>query len=494
MARHSAGREVVNYDAPPTVQRFMLDDHEQRFILGPVGSGKTTGVMFELLRRAAQQHPAPDGKRYTRFAITRNTLSQMKQTVLQDVKYWLGSVAHWKVSESAIEIRSDDIHSDWYLIPLDDPESTRRLLSLQLTGAWLNEFIEMDPEIIPPLAGRTGRFPSAALGGCSWFGIVGDSNMPNIGSRWHELLEVTRPTNWGVFIQPGGMSNAAENLNWLRQTPDTLKLPMDHPVRLRQGRSYYESLLLQHSSGWIKRYVHAEYGDDPDGTAVFRGSFNPDFHVSKKPLESFTGFPIIIGQDFGLSPCSLIAQMTPTGQVRILREVVAERVGLELHMMQNMRPVLTSDERFIGKRIFFVADPAGMAQNQLIETNNFAYLESLGFAAYPAPTNDIEPRLNAVEQLLVANVRGQPLLLIDGPNCPTLVQALHTRYMFAKRKDGELRPKPEKKHPWSDLADALQYIAMFVQDSLQAEVAQDQSSRQGVRSREMGGRARTASP
>jgi hypothetical protein len=42
--------------------------------------------------------------------------------------------------------------------------SQRRLLSMQLTGAWMSEAIEMDVGLVDALAGRLGRYPSAQLG------------------------------------------------------------------------------------------------------------------------------------------------------------------------------------------------------------------------------------------------------------------------------------------------------------------------------------------
>jgi hypothetical protein len=462
----------ISYNAPATVSSFMESEAFVRFILGPVGSGKTTGCLFESLRRACEQQPGPDGIRRTRAVIVRNTLSQMKQTVLKDVETWLGSIAYFKASENLIQIRVGDVHSDWYLIPLDDPANQQRLLSLQLSWAWINEFIEVDPDLIPAIAGRLGRYPSAAQGGPTWFGIIGDSNMPNAGSRWHELLDVNKPEDWSVHIQPGGLSEGAENLNYLTQTNETLKLPLNHPKRLDQGREYYRRLARQHAGNWVKRYVHAQYGDDPDGTAVFRESFNRDFHVSKTPLEPSDSLPIIVAQDFGRNPCAVILQPNHRGQVLVLEEIEAQNMGLELHVAQNVRPLLSKPE-YIGKSVIFVGDPSGVAKNSISELDMFAYLESQGFIAYPAPTNDIDLRIQAVESLLAQNIGGRPMLHIDGTRCPRLVQALHTKYLYAKRKDGENRSIPEKKHPWSDLVDALQYGALCVQGGFHQMLKRD---------------------
>src|SRR6187399_1615078 len=99
----------INFDAPPTVARFMKSDAFGRVIAGPVGSGKTTGCIFEIFRRACEQEPAPDGLRYTRFAVVRQTLKQLKDTVLKDILAWLPRLAEYKVSESTVFIKVGDV-------------------------------------------------------------------------------------------------------------------------------------------------------------------------------------------------------------------------------------------------------------------------------------------------------------------------------------------------------------------------------------------------
>ena len=76
--------EGLHYDAPPTIAAFCQSNSFGRIIAGPIGSGKTTGIIMELLRRSAEQAQAVDGLRYTRFALCRQTLQQLKATVLKD--------------------------------------------------------------------------------------------------------------------------------------------------------------------------------------------------------------------------------------------------------------------------------------------------------------------------------------------------------------------------------------------------------------------------
>jgi len=442
----------------------MESDAFARFIVGPVGSGKTTGVIFELLRRCSMQEPDNTGVRRTRFAIVRQTLQQIKMTILLDILTWLRPIAHYKVSEQLVTIRFNDVISEWYLIPLEDPEDQRRLLSMQLTGAWLSEAIEMSPDLVVAIAGRCGRFPSAAMGGCTWMGLVGDTNAPTEGGDWWRMFEEDRPLDWQVFWQPSGLAPDAENLPFLMQTRDTLKLALDDPIRIAQGRTYYERLARGRNKTWITRYVHAQYGEDPSGAAVWRGSYKRSFHV-KQTLTPIQGQPLLIGQDFGRNPCSLICQPDHAGRLLVLEEVLGEDVGLENHVTKNLRPRLYQ-ERYWGLRFAAVGDPSGIAKGNFGEETSFDVLQRLGIPAFPAPTNNLDPRINAVETLLLQQRDGGPAILIDEGRCPRLVKAMGGSYRFSKTQSGVTKPLPDKNHPESDLADDLQYVCLVVNSGL----------------------------
>lgn len=431
----------ISYTAPTTVGRFMRSDAFFRLIAGPVGGGKTTGVLFEMLRRAIEQAPGTDGMRRTRFAIVRTTLSQLKMSVLLDILSWFKAIATYKVSDSLITIAFGDVVSEWYLIPLEDPEDQKRLLSMQLTGAFMSEAIEIDPGLVQALAGRCGRFPRDT-GPPTWFGIIADTNMPVEGSPWHLLMEDERPANWAVFIQPGGLEDEAENLE-----------------HLPGGRQYYERLAMGNNPAWITRYVHAKYGEDPSGAAVFKDSFKRGFHVSKEPLEPVHGMVILIGQDFARNPCSLICQPDHKGRLLVLEEVIAEDTGLETHIGRALKPRFFAD-RYMGRSFAAVGDPSGISKGNFLEENSFDVMRRLGVPAFPAPTNAIDPRVRAVEQLLLSQRDGGPAILIDAERCPMLIRALNGAYRYAKNKAGETKPTPEKKHPWSDLVDCLQYVCL----------------------------------
>lgn len=475
---------TIDFTPPPTVARFMKSDAFGRIIAGPVGSAKTTGCIFEVLRRCCEQEPGSDGFRYSRWAIVRQTLKQLRDTVLQDItQTWLSAISDYRVSESKIYWRFGDVRAEILLLPLETPEDQRRLLSLQLTGAWISEGIEIPTDLISPLAGRLGRYPSGNLGVATWYGWICDTNMPSEGSDWHRLMTNDIP-DLQVFIQPGGMEPDAENLEYLLQSEETkklsVKIPAELEIRRKQGRKYYERFIEMNSPSWCERYVHARFGPDPSGTAVFGSTFKHNFHVVED-LEPVAAFPLIVGQDFGRDPCSIICQLDHKGRLLILEEVYAEDIGLELHVERNLRPALAK-ERYMGKSIAIIGDPAGIAKGNVFEENNFDALKRMGFAAFPAPTNDIDRRIRSVEAFLTRQVDGGPAFLIDGKRCPELVRALNGGYRFGFTRSGQRKPKPDKDE-YSHIADALQYACLAAHGGMVGYIGNRLGGRMRMRER-----------
>jgi hypothetical protein len=459
------------YDAPPTLRRFMRSDSFGRIAAGPVGSGKTTACVIELLRRAIQQAPAPDGYRWSRVAIVRQTLKQLKDTVLKDCSLWLEGLSQWRVSENTFLVEFGDVKSEWIFIPLEDASDQARLLSMQLTMAWISEAIECNFDILAPISGRIGRYPSGGRGVPTFSGIIADTNMPAEETDWHRFME-NLPPDWSLFRQPSGVSPQAENLDWLLQTDATIKLPVGHPDRIAQGRRYYERFLEMYGSDhpWVKRFVYAEYGNDPSGEAVFRATFNRAFHVRDTMV--VPGYNLILAQDFGRNPWTLICQVDHLGRLLVHEEIAATNIGLEKHIEQNVRPRLYSG-KYSGLKVVVVGDPSGVAKGTISEESCFDALKRLGLPAFPAPTNDIDKRLRAVEQLLGRQVNGGPALVINGAGCPMLVRAMNGGYRFKRHREGALRAVPEKfdVEGFSHVCDDLQYASLIVSGGLVQEMA-----------------------
>ena len=176
-------REVV-YDASPTLSRFHLSEAFVRGVRGPVGSGKSTAMCAEIMSRAKRQEPSPNGKRRTRWAIVRNTYRELADTTLKTWLDWFPeeAVGPFHHGDMAHRITVGDLDLEVMFRALDRPDDVKKVLSLELTGAWVNEAREVPKSIIDALGDRTAR-------------LVG-STMRRRSAPWSTVLlvESLRPT------------------------------------------------------------------------------------------------------------------------------------------------------------------------------------------------------------------------------------------------------------------------------------------------------------
>lgn len=438
----------LNYVASPTIAKFAACTSEVQLLLGPLGGGKTTGVLMKHLAMSCHQKPTRGGIRKTRWAVVRNTRQQLRDSVLKTVFDWLppdGKHVIWRETDMTMLLKfqlPDDtyVQSEFLFRPLDDEDDARRLLSVEYTGGWLSEFREIPIHLLKDLESRTGRYPSIGVDGvgATWSGVVGESNMPTRGSSWYEFMEVDRPAKLSVFKQPSGIAADAENTQYLK--PD-----------------YYSNLMQGATKSWQQAHILCEYPDSLDGKAVFGATFDSSVHVAVGPLRPIKGSfapPLIVGVDQGRSPAAVIAQVEPTGRVNIFKGVHGAGMGMEAFVKQILQPALLT-EQFVGIPILMVIDPAGYRKTEVRDECPADILKARGFRVTPAPSNALERRISAVERLF---------MLRDGiridPECKTLIQALGSKYQYKTKKNGDAEDQPEKKHPWSDLCDALQYIAL----------------------------------
>jgi len=187
--------------------------------------------------------------------------------------------------------------------------------------------------------------------------------------------------------------------------------------------------------------------------------YNDDLH-SKDELEIMDHEPLMIGIDFGLyTPAAVIAQAWD-GQIRILKEFVTHDLGIRELFERFVEPYLRklNEKRPEGRKLPYtlIRDPAG----RIAEVED---LMNLGFRSEPAPTNDLNPRLDAVKWHLGRIVSGVPALLLDRQGCPTLRDGFIGGYNYKRistLSNEDFRPEPDKNF-YSHCHDCVQYIALY---------------------------------
>lgn len=450
------------YDPPPSIAGFLTSEASISLACGPVGSTKTTASLMKIAYHAKQMAACRDGIRRSRAVVVRNTREQLRDTTIPDFLKWYpdGQAGVYMKTENKFLLRFDDVECEVLFRGLDDANDVRRLLSLQASFGFMDEFREINPAIFEALQGRLGRYPDGMMvphrpeWGCDDKGnprmgcvrddgtvnkrLWGSTNPPDMDTFWETFLSEP-PANTNVFFQPSGLSPEADWVKYLSE-------------------NYYEDLAEGKSEDWIDVYINAKFGKSLAGKPVFP-SFRYDFHVAKEGLRYIRAGdkPLLIGVDFGLSPAAVVGQIDMHGRLLILGNASSEGMGITRFTQEKLKPLLA--EKFPGHPVVIIGDPAGSQRAQTDERSCFDILKTEGFRVIPARTNSIVPRISSVERQLSRQVEGGPGMLID-PCCVELIRAMRGGYRYKiKPKSGEVDGSPEKNHH-SHIADAMQYLCL----------------------------------
>lgn len=466
-------------DRVPTIERFFQSNKRMRVLMGPFGSGKSSGCVWEIIRRGKQQRPGPSGIRRTKWAVIRNTYRELEDTTIRTVLNWLPEhlFGTYKSADREYLITSfDGVEIELLFRALDRPDDIAKLLSSEYTGAWCNEVREIPWSIIEGIDGRIDRFPPPSEGGATWCGILMDTNPPDEDSVLHKKMETDVPRNpetgettLEVFKQPSGLSPEAENLmtwpEWEQFRKDLDEKGWSNIVPGLKP-DYYTNLAVGKSPDYVRVYIKGQYGFVKEGKPVYETTYNDELHRSAVTITPVQGCKLIIGMDFGRTPAAVICQFTPNGKFNVLREITSDGMGVELFIKNKLIPVLVNDfpEWYEENNIIVPGDPAGFAPGQNDEKTCEYYLKAAGFKAEPARANDLSSRITAVENLLSNLIQGQPGFQLD-PSCKMLRKGFMSGYRYRKLKtiDEKYSDEPEK-NDYSHPHDGLQYAALYVSE------------------------------
>lgn len=197
---------IIDYLATPILSDFHRSNAFYRGVMGPVRSGKSTAMCNEIFRRSIEQKSHTDGKRYSRWVIVRNTYRELEDTTIATWLRWFPEENFGKLNSQSMtqQIRCGGLCVDILFRALDRPKDVKKLLSLEVTGAWVNEAKEVAKGVIDVLGDRVGQYPPRELGGCTWRGVMMDTNPPDDDHWWYRLAEEEKPEGWAFFRQPGG--------------------------------------------------------------------------------------------------------------------------------------------------------------------------------------------------------------------------------------------------------------------------------------------------
>lgn len=422
-----------SYNDVPTVREFAQSDARMRAIMGPFRSGKSSGSVVEIVRRALAQKPGTDGIRRTRWLVVRNTFAQLEDSTIKTVHMWLPP--HYfgkynKVEHNYTVTAFEKCEIEIWFRALDRPDHVRNLLSVEVTGAWINEAREIPWAIIEAIDGRIGQYPNKAMGGPTWYGMWMDTNPPDSDSKWYKFFEERKhdPSRVKIFKQPSGLSAQAENLS-------NLPSPL-----------YYKDLAYGKAEEWIKVYIKGEYGFVADGKLIYP-EYSDKIHC--QDIDPLPGVTIIRSWDFGLTPACIFSQLLPDGRWLVFDEMICEdniTMGIDRFsddVIEHCNKAFRGDVRFEDW-----GDPAGDQRVQTDEKTCFNIMQAKGIMI-EGSIQDPTMRWEAVRKPLRTLVNGEPQFVLHS-RCKVLRKGFLGGY--ARRRI--MVSGPEK---YSDKADKNQY-------------------------------------
>ncbi len=476
------GNISINYVPGRTAHEFHNNAAPERYIVGPVGMGKTVAFCMEILRLAMEQeadhhehfYPKRDGRavRPTRWLLVRATYPQLRATLIKTWNEWTGKLGRI-VYDSPIRFHAELPMPDGTLVDLevlfmalDNGRGAENLRSLEVTGVGVSEFAEIGEDVLMMARTRIGRFPKTkkskvvdpvtgereVLFGPTRPCIIGESNAPSSRSHWYRLFEVERPTNVRVFKQPPAMLYNYETEEYY---PNPEAENIDN---LPGGFDYYWNIISGATPEFINVYVMNNYGSTFKGKPVYP-MFSPRVHMlgdGYTAVEASQYIPerrqLTIGLDLGLNPAAAIGQENTLGGMTVYDEIVGEDVRFEDFLNEQVIPTLNN--RFPGVPVLFVYDPSN-PRSALGKHTAAQMLKLRGFAAMPAPSNDVAFRIEAVTHYM----QRRDMFKVH-PRCATIREGLAGAYHFeeVRGKNGVFKDEPTK-NAYSHIMNGLEYLA-----------------------------------
>lgn len=493
-----------NYIPSKTGLAFHDSDAFLKLVLGPYGSGKTCMVMNDAKYYCLSQAPASNGTRYTRIGVIRGTYPELASTtrgsILEVFPSRFGTIRqggapllgfyHFPVGDGSYDWLQNGMpwepgmgtlaHVEFVLQALQTADDVEKIKSANWTFAIINEATSVDYEVLTAVMGRVGRYPSEDMGGCTYAGVLIDSNQPPSG---HFLLNMKAhpEPNWAIFEQPpaalkkedslGNISYEvnpeAENLRNLgaaRKPDDFDEWDTEKQEKFLhdKGLEYYANQIAAWKLEGRTDKIDSLFCmlDVPmrDGKPVWT-LFKYDMHVAKNVIEPVPRLPVIIGYDTsGIHPGAVFFQQNQ-GKWAIVDELYGEDMGLEAFVEQALMPLVLSKYAYCP--IVISCDPAN-AKDAYTGVSPSQHLENHGFEVYMPKTNEPKTRIRAVDQLLNKTVGG----IIVSPHCDLVIKAFQGGYRYKRLRvmgavGAAYDAKPEK-NLYSHIGDAIQYGVMYI--------------------------------
>lgn len=442
----------INYEVLPTFAKIHQDPNPYIFVMGPVGSGKSSGCIFQAFLNAMRQHPNADGVRRSRHLVIRATYPALKSTTINTWVDWFKDKITIKY-DTPIQghIRyplSDGTTVDMlvYFIAVDDDRSAEKLRSLEVTSAHINEASEITRGTFELVQTRVNRFPAKKDGGPVHPFIIFDYNAVSTEHWLYKIAEEEKPEGCSFYRQPPAVMKIDGKFFVNPEADNIQNLP----------DNYYDNIIMGSDEDFISVNLMNNYGEVKRGRPVYKDYVDIVHHTDEdiKPLH---GIPVVIGIDQGLTPTAVFTQQAPDGTVLVFDEICTENCGLQEFAHEYLWPRIATEYPWILNNFKCVCDPATAQRSMNDAKAGLDVLKDANLPVKLAKTNVFAERREAVITFL--RKMGKFKL---GPKCIMLRKGFVSEYKYDESKtiNGVLYKEKPSKNEYSHPHDALQYAMM----------------------------------
>lgn len=443
----------IDYKVSPTFMKIHQDTSRVKFVMGPVGSGKSSGCIFDILFNAMRQRPDEHGVRHSRYAIIRATYPQLRSSTIKTWIEWFKDKIRLVYSTpitGRIKYDLDDgtsIDMELMFVAIEDEQAAERLRSWEFTGAWVNEAHEVPEYIMTILMERTNRYPSMRSGGAVNPCILLDYNAVSTDHWLYRWAEETKPAGCSFYKQPPAM---------LEYEPGKYRINPEAENIENLDASYYPNIVAVSSRESILTDILNQYGERKSGRPVYK-DYDDQVHYVDIALQPPVGSHVIIGVDQGLSPAAAFTFIDYDGSLCVFDEITTEDCSLKEFAEELLWPRIYSKYPWIKNNFSCVIDPAAAQRSMNDAKAGFEILKEAGLPVRLAKSNNPTDRRESVIHFL--RLRNKFKL---GPECKILRKGFISGYKYEEKRsvDGKVYKEKPMKNEFSHVHDALQYASM----------------------------------
>jgi hypothetical protein len=435
----------MEIDLAPIVSDYYLDDSFVSLIIGPIGSGKTLGSILKIDRLMHEQEPDDDGIIRTRTAIIRNTSVELKDTTIKSFEGYYGDLLKFNWGNLTALYEHGNIRAEFLFRALDKPGDMRKLLSLEITYAYLNEVRELPKEALENITSRLGRYPYPSDGpGATKQQCICDTNAFDNETWIYKLFIENRPKGWSMFIQPPALLED----NSVNPKAENLKnLPYE----------YYRAQTLGKTKDYIDVMYKVKFIPLQTGKPVYP-EYNDQLHCIRHELLSppSKNLPLICGGDNGRWSAFLIGQLDPLGRLVVFDELVTDDVNLttfskiiESHMQLH----------YSGYKFESWLDPwAANTRGQVTDDTMFKVYNNAHLMPRTSMTGSPQTMVEAAKTKFGQILMKQPSIIISD-KCTTLRKGLNGGYQYKRiNVSGDKYADKPDKGKYSHACNAFEFL------------------------------------